>query len=111
MRGETPTLLRQLNEIQLLALLGPGHMSRQERVHERLEIGPPPLRDRIANLPVLVDAFAGELRSHRRQTLVEALLETVDFFVLEVEVVTGPDRISYARSSIRGFAPEEGRTA
>lgn len=38
------TLLRQLDKIQLLALLRSGNMSWQKRVHERLEIRTPPLR-------------------------------------------------------------------
>lgn len=45
-------------------------MSRQERVHKRLEIRPPPLRQRIANFPVLVDTFAGKLRADGGQAFV-----------------------------------------
>lgn len=64
-------------------------MARQERVHERLEVRPPPLRQRVANLPVLVDALAGELRADGRQALVEARLEAGYFVVVVVEVVAG----------------------
>lgn len=82
------TLLRQLNEIQLLALLRPSHMSRQERVHERLKVRPPPLRQRVPDLPIFVHAFARELRADGCETLIEPFLEALDFVVLEVEVVT-----------------------
>lgn len=68
--GGTLTLLWQLNEIQFLTLLRPRHMSRKERIHESLEIRPPPLRERITDLPILVHALTRELRSDRSQTLV-----------------------------------------
>jgi hypothetical protein len=38
------TTPRQLYEIELLALLGPSNVGGYEGVHERLEVGPPPLR-------------------------------------------------------------------
>lgn len=65
-------------------------MARQERVHEGLEIGAPPLRKSVADLPGFVDTFAGELGADGGETLVQTLLESVDLFVLEVEVVAGP---------------------
>lgn len=63
-------------------------MSRQKRVHEGLKIRPPPLCQGITNLPVLVDALTGELRADWRQTLIESFLESVDFFVVVMEVIT-----------------------
>ena len=78
------TLLGQLDEIQLLALLWPRHMPRQKGVHERLEIRPPPLRKRITDLPILVDTLARELRSDRCKTLIQPLLESIDLLVLVV---------------------------
>ena len=93
------TLLRQLDEIQFLALLRPSHMSREERVHERLEVRPPPLRQRVTDLPVFVNAFARELRADGGETLVEPFLEALDFVVFEVEVVAGAVSTWVSRSS------------
>lgn len=58
------TTSRKLDEIKLLAFLGPGDVSGDEGIHKRLEVGSPPLRQSIANLPVVVDAFARELRAN-----------------------------------------------
>jgi hypothetical protein len=85
--GNRLTLPRKLDEIQLLALLRPRNMRRDERVHERLEIRPPPLRQRIADLPFFIDALAAKLRAHRRQPLVQPLLESFYFVILRLEVV------------------------
>ena len=63
-------------------------MRRQEWIHERLEIRPPPLRKRIRNLPFIVDALAGELGPGWRQALVETGFEAFDFVFIGVEVVT-----------------------
>lgn len=82
------TLLRQLDIIKLLALLRPGHMCRDKRVHERLEIWPPPLRQRLANLPLALCAYARELIAHRRESLVQSGLETFDLFVLGSQIIT-----------------------
>lgn len=84
---ERRTAARQLDEIQLLALLGPRHMRGDERVHERLEIRAPPLRQRVADLPLVVDALAGKLRADGRQALVEARLEALDLVVLGAQIV------------------------
>lgn len=84
------TLLGQLDEIQFLALLWTRHMSRQERVHERLKVGAPPLCQSVADVPILVDALAAELRAHRREALVQAGLESGNFVVILAEVVAGP---------------------
>jgi hypothetical protein len=65
-------------------------MARQERVHESLKVGAPPLRKCVANSPVTVDSLARELRSHGGQALVQALLESVDLVVLVVEVIARP---------------------
>ena len=62
----TRTALRQLNKIQLLALLRSSHMSRVEWIHERFEVGPPPLSERVCNLPLVIDTLARELGPRRR---------------------------------------------
>lgn len=70
-------------------------MSRQKRVHERLEIRPPPLRQRIANLPIVVHALPAKLRSHRREPLIQPFLEPVFFLVFMVQVVAWSVSISF----------------
>jgi hypothetical protein len=65
-------------------------MARQEWVHEGLEVGAPPLRKCVADIPVAIDSLAGELRSHGGQALVQALLESLNLIVLVVEVVARP---------------------
>lgn len=85
------TLLRQTNEVQLLALLRARNMSRKERVHEGLEIGSPPLRKCVANLPIVVNTFARELRAHWGEALIQSLLEALDFLVFVVQIIAGPE--------------------
>jgi hypothetical protein len=60
-----------------------------EGVHKGLEVGAPPLRQRVADLPLIVDALACELRADRRKTLVQARLEALDLVVLCAKVVAG----------------------
>lgn len=62
-------------------------MAREEGVHEGLEIRPPPLRQRIADLPVLVDPFAGELRAHGRQSFIQTHLKAVNFVVCGLDII------------------------
>ena len=62
-------------------------MRRQKRIHERFEIRPPPLRQRVANLPLIVHTLARELRADRCEALVEAAFEALDFVVGGVQVV------------------------
>jgi hypothetical protein len=62
-------------------------MRGDEGVHERLKVGPPPLRERIANAPLVVDAFARELRADRRQALVQPRLEAFNLIVFGFQVV------------------------
>jgi hypothetical protein len=52
-----------------------------EGVHERLEVGPPPLRKRVADSPFVVYALARELCADRRKALVQPGLETFDLIV------------------------------
>lgn len=66
-------------------------MSRKERVHEGLEIGPPPLRKCVANLPIVVNTFARELRAHWGEALIQSLLEALDFLVFVVQIIAGPE--------------------
>jgi hypothetical protein len=63
-------------------------VSGKKRIHKGLEIRPPPLRQRITDLPVFIDAFPRELGSYRRETLVQTLLKSFNFVILEVEIVT-----------------------
>ena len=87
------TALRQLDKIQLLALLWPRHMRRQERIHEGLEVRSPPLSQRIPNLPLpLIDALAAELGSDGREPLVQPLLEAGDLFGVGGEVVSWSEK-------------------
>jgi hypothetical protein len=65
-------------------------MRRKERVHEGLEVRTPPLRKSIANFPVGVNTFPGELRAHGRKALIQSLLESLDFIVVVVQVIAWP---------------------
>lgn len=76
--GEERTTPGQLDKVQLLALLWPRDVRRNEGVHERLEVGAPPLRESIADLPLIVDALACKLRTDRRKALVQPRFETFD---------------------------------
>ena len=59
-------------------------------VHERLEIGPPPLCQCIPDLPLIVDTLARKLRAHRRQPLIKPHLEALDLIILRFEIVSRP---------------------
>ena len=95
-RLETLTLLGELNQVQLLALLGAGAVARNERIHEGLKVGSPPLSKAIADLPVTIDTFASELGTGGGKALIEALLESIDFLVLGLNVVTRPEQLAVA---------------
>lgn len=86
------TAFGQLDEIQLLALLRARHVRRQEGIHEGFEIGPPPLGQRVADLPFVVDALARKLAADGRQTLVESELEAFDLVVFCLQIVARPAR-------------------
>lgn len=62
-------------------------MGGDEWVHERLKVWAPPLRQRVANLPVLIDSFSRELRSDWCEPLIQSRLEPVDLVVFGLEVV------------------------
>ena len=64
------------------------------RVHESFEVRSPPLRKRVAYLPVVVDPFTAELRSYGPESLGKARLEAVDLVVFGFEVVSGPAGVS-----------------
>lgn len=95
-RVEKLTLLGKLDQVQLLALLGTGAVARNERIHEGLEVGAPPLSQAVADLPVTIDTFASELGTGGSQALIETLLETLDFLVLGLDVVAGPEQLAFA---------------
>jgi hypothetical protein len=67
---------------------------RDERVHEGLKVGAPPLRERVADLPLVVDALACELRADGRKALVQPSLEAFNLLDFLREVVAGSAYIS-----------------
>jgi len=72
-------LLWHLNEKQFLALFWLGDVSWDEGIHKGLEVWPPPLRQAVSDLPVIVHAVRIiELQRPlwRRESIVEALLQT-----------------------------------
>jgi hypothetical protein len=90
--GNQHTATGKLDEVELLALLGPGDMRRDERVHEGLEIGSPPLRQCVANLPLVVNALACKLRANWCKALVQPRLEAFDLVVFGAEVIARSGR-------------------
>lgn len=60
-------------------------MGRQERIQERLEIRPPPLRQTIPDFPVQITL----LWIRGRKPLIQPVLEALDLFVAGEEVVAG----------------------
>jgi hypothetical protein len=60
-----------------------------ERIHEGLEVWPPPLRERVSDLPFVVDALASELCTDGRKALIKPSLEAFDLVVFGSEVVAG----------------------
>lgn len=69
-------------------------MRGDERIHEGLEVGAPPLRQSVAHLPLVVDAFACELRADGCEALVQARFEALNFVVFRTEVVAGASYVS-----------------
>jgi hypothetical protein len=84
-------------------------MRRDKRIHERLEVGPPPLRKRIANAPLIIHALARELRADRRKALVQPRLEALDLIILGLEVVARsiPALVAKLRMCITNVQLEE----
>lgn len=66
-------------------------MPRKERVHKSFKVGSPPLRKCVANFPVIVNTFAGELRSYRCEAFIESFLEAFNFIVLVVQIIAWPE--------------------
>ena len=62
-------------------------MRRVEWIHERLEIGSPPLSDRVCNLPLIIDTLSRELSPRWRQALIEARFETFNLVFTGVQVI------------------------
>jgi hypothetical protein len=81
------TLLGKLYKVKLFALLRPRHMTRQERIHESLEIWPPPLGQGVANFPIFIDAFTCELRSYRCKALIQTCLEAFNLVIVMLKIV------------------------
>jgi hypothetical protein len=88
-KGSRRTATWKLYEVELLTLLRARDVCRDKWVHERLEVGPPPLRQCVTDLPLVVDAFACELGADGRETLVEPRLEALDLVVFCTEIVAG----------------------
>lgn len=65
-------------------------MSWDEWVHEGLEVWPPPLRKAVANLPLVIHPFAGELSADRRKSLVQPSLKSLDLVVFSAEIIARP---------------------
>lgn len=63
-------------------------MRGDERVHEGLEIGSPPLRQRITDLPLFIDTLTTELRTNWSQALIQSHLEAFNLVILGVQVVS-----------------------
>lgn len=76
-----------MDEVKLLAFLGPGNVGRNEGVHESLKVGTPPLRQCVSNYPFVVDALSCELCSDRCKALVQPRLETLDLVIFSAEVI------------------------
>jgi hypothetical protein len=85
--GIQRTAARKLDEVELLTLLRPGNMRRDERIHECFKVGPPPLRQRVANLPLVVYTLASELCADWCKALIQPRLEALDLVVFGAEVV------------------------
>jgi hypothetical protein len=83
------TTARELDEVELLAFLWSRNMGGDEGVHESLKVRPPPLCQCVANLPLVVDAFACELGADRCKALVQPCLEALDLIVFSAQVVAG----------------------
>jgi hypothetical protein len=66
-------------------------MRRNERVHEGLKVGPPPLRQCIADYPLVVYAFACKLCADWCEALVQPRLESLNLVILSTEVVAGSE--------------------
>lgn len=80
------TGLGQLDKIELLALLGTCDVCWDERIHEGLEVGAPPLGKAVANMPVACRLAVAQT-ADGSQALVQALLKTLHLVVLGLEVV------------------------
>jgi hypothetical protein len=65
-------------------------MRRNERVHEGLEIGSPPLCQCITNNPLVIDTLACELCANWCEALVQPRLKALNFIVFGTEVIAGP---------------------
>jgi len=83
---------RHLHEEKFLAFFRLRDVGRYERVHECFKVGPPPLGEAVADLPVVADPVcAVELLGlfWGREADVEEAFEAVDFVFAWFEVVAG----------------------
>lgn len=87
-RSWSPVLtgLWELDEVELLALLGAGDVGRDEGVHEGLEVRPPPLGKTVADMPVR-RVLAVAQAADRGQALVQPGLEALNLLVSVLQIV------------------------
>lgn len=83
-----------MDEVEFLDFLRSRDVGRDERVHERLEVWTPPLGESVTDLPFIIDALTRKLIADRGETFVQTSLETGDFFLLGLKVVTRPKRFT-----------------
>lgn len=72
----------ELDKVQLLTLLRPGDVRGDEWVHEGFEVGSPPLRKCVADLPLIVHTLACELCANWCKALIQSSLEAFDLVIL-----------------------------
>lgn len=83
-------------------------MGRVRAHHKRLEVGPPPLRETVPDLPFVVDAVRRVKLARlawRREAVVEPALEPVDLVFARLEVVSGPTQIQRRAQDRRQSPP------
>ena len=71
-------------------------------VHERLKTGSPPLRNRISNLPLIVDTLARELGPGWCQAVVETRFKAFNLLFIGAKVVARSGNVKSV-SLCRGF--------
>lgn len=83
-------------------------MRGKKGIHERFEIRPPPLRQRIPNLPFsIIDPFAGELGADGREAFIEAELKAFDFIVFGLKVVSWSNKTKQTKQTLSAKEPPQ----
>lgn len=86
-------------------------MRRDEWIHESLEVGSPPLRKRVTNLPLVVHTLARELAADGGEALVQTGFETFKLAFVVMKVVARTIRGSANQLSSMVGKQQRGRTA